>query len=256
MPLNLTKPLAFIDLETTGLNIASDRIVEISIVKVHPNGNKDIVTRRVNPTIPISTESTSIHGISDDDVKNEPTFKQMAKELANFIDGCDLAGYNSNKFDIPMLAEEFLRAEVDFEITKRNLVDVQNIFHKMEQRTLSAAYKFYCNKDLVDAHSAEADTIATMEILLAQVKKYDSLENNVAFLSEFSKATNNVDLLGRIVYDKNNVEVFNFGKHKGKAVLEVLEKEPGYYHWMMNGDFPLYTKKVLTQIRLKALNEK
>ena len=256
MPLNLTKPLAFIDLETTGLNIASDRIVEISIVKVHPNGNKDIVTRRVNPTILISTESTSIHGISDDDVKNEPTFKQMAKELANFIDGCDLAGYNSNKFDIPMLAEEFLRAEVDFEITKRNLVDVQNIFHKMEQRTLSAAYKFYCNKDLVDAHSAEADTIATMEILLAQVEKYDSLENNVAFLSEFSKATNNVDLLGRIVYDKNNVEVFNFGKHTGKAVLEVLEKEPGYYHWMMNGDFPLYTKKVLTQIRLKALNEK
>ncbi|HEY9081829.1 MAG TPA: 3'-5' exonuclease [Vicingaceae bacterium] len=256
MPLNLTKPLAFIDLETTGLNIASDRIVEISIVKVHPNGNKDIVTRRVNPTIPISTESTSIHGISDDDVKNEPTFKQMAKELANFIEGCDLAGYNSNKFDIPMLAEEFLRAEVDFDITKRNLVDVQNIFHKMEQRTLAAAYKFYCDKDLVDAHSAEADTIATMEILLAQVEKYDSLENNVAFLSEFSKATNNVDLLGRIVYDKNNVEVFNFGKHKGKAVLEVLEKEPGYYHWMMNGDFPLYTKKVLTQIRLKALNEK
>lgn len=256
MPLNLTKPLAFIDLETTGLNIASDRIVEISIVKVHPNGNKDIVTRRINPTIPISLESTSIHGISDDDVKNEPTFKQMAKELANFIDGCDLAGYNSNKFDIPMLAEEFLRAEVDFDITKRNLVDVQNIFHKMEQRTLSAAYKFYCDKELVDAHSAEADTIATMEILLAQVKKYDSLENNVAFLSEFSKATNNVDLLGRIVYDKNNIEVFNFGKHKGKAVLEVLEKEPGYYHWMMNGDFPLYTKKVLTQIRLKALNEK
>ena len=256
MPLNLTKPLAFIDLETTGLNIASDRIVEISIVKVHPNGNKDIVTRRVNPTIPISTESTSIHGIGDDDVKNEPTFKQMAKELANFIEGCDLAGYNSNKFDIPMLAEEFLRAEVDFDITKRNLVDVQNIFHKMEQRTLSAAYKFYCDKDLVGAHSAEADTIATMEILLAQVEKYDSLENNVAFLSEFSKATNIVDLLGRIVYDKNNVEVFNFGKHKGKAVLEVLEKEPGYYHWMMNGDFPLYTKKVLTQIRLKALNEK
>jgi DNA polymerase-3 subunit epsilon len=256
MPLNLTKPLAFIDLETTGLNIASDRIVEISIVKIHPNGNKDILTRRTNPTIPISAESTSIHGIGDDDVKNEPTFKQMAKELASFIEGCDLAGYNSNKFDIPMLAEEFLRAEVDFDITKRNLVDVQNIFHKMEQRTLSAAYKFYCDKDLVDAHSAEADTIATMEILLAQVEKYDSLENNVAFLSEFSKATNNVDLLGRIVYDKNNVEVFNFGKHKGKAVLEVLEKEPGYYHWMMNGDFPLYTKKVLTQIRLKALNEK
>lgn len=256
MSLNLTKPLAFIDLETTGLNIASDRIVEISIVKVQPNGNRDIVTRRMNPTIPISKESTSIHGISDDDVKNEPTFKQMAKELNAFIDGCDLAGFNSNKFDIPMLAEEFLRAEVDFDITKRKLVDVQNIFHKMEQRTLAAAYKFYCNKDLIDAHSAEADTIATMEILLAQVEKYDTLENNVAFLSEFSKANNNVDLLGRIIYDKNNVEVFNFGKHKGKSVLEVLEKEPGYYHWMMNGDFPLYTKKVLTQIRLKALNEK
>ena len=256
MSLNLTKPLAFIDLETTGLNIASDRIVEISIVKVQPNGNRDIVTRRMNPTIPISKESTSIHGISDDDVKNEPTFKQMAKELNAFVDGCDLAGFNSNKFDIPMLAEEFLRAEVDFDITKRKLVDVQNIFHKMEQRTLAAAYKFYCNKDLIDAHSAEADTIATMEILLAQVEKYDSLENNVAFLSEFSKVNNNADLLGRIIYDKNNVEVFNFGKHKGKSVLEVLEKEPGYYHWMMNGDFPLYTKKVLTQIRLKALNEK
>ncbi len=256
MSLNLTKPLAFIDLETTGLNIASDRIVEISIVKVQPNGNRDIVTRRMNPTIPISKESTSIHGISDDDVKNEPTFKQMAKELNAFVDGCDLAGFNSNKFDIPMLAEEFLRAEVDFDITKRKLVDVQNIFHKMEQRTLAAAYKFYCNKDLIDAHSAEADTIATMEILLAQVEKYDSLENNVAFLSEFSKINNNADLLGRIIYDKNNIEVFNFGKHKGKSVLEVLEKEPGYYHWMMNGDFPLYTKKVLTQIRLKALNEK
>lgn len=256
MSLNLTKPLAFIDLETTGLNIASDRIVEISIVKVHPNGNKDIVTRRINPTIPISKESTSIHGISDDDVKNEPTFKQMAKELNAFVDGCDLAGFNSNKFDIPMLAEEFLRAEVDFDITKRKLVDVQNIFHKMEQRTLAAAYKFYCNKDLTNAHSAEADTIATMEILLAQVEKYDSLENNVAFLSEFSKANNNADLLGRIIYDENNIEVFNFGKHKGKSVLQVLEKEPGYYHWMMNGDFPLYTKKVLTQIRLKALNEK
>jgi DNA polymerase-3 subunit epsilon len=256
MSLNLTKPLAFIDLETTGLNIASDRIVEISIVKVHPNGNKDIVTKRINPTIPISKESTSIHGISDDDVKNEPTFKQMAKELNAFVDGCDLAGFNSNKFDIPMLAEEFLRAEVDFDITKRKLVDVQNIFHKMEQRTLAAAYKFYCNKDLTNAHSAEADTIATMEILLAQIEKYDSLENNVAFLSEFSKANNNADLLGRIIYDENNIEVFNFGKHKGKSVLEVLEKEPGYYHWMMNGDFPLYTKKVLTQIRLKALNEK
>jgi DNA polymerase-3 subunit epsilon len=255
MSLKLTKPLAFIDLETTGLNVASDRIVEIAIVKLFPNGNKEAITRRVNPTIPISKESTSIHGISNEDVANEPTFKDMAKELAHFIDGCDLAGYNSNKFDIPMLAEEFLRAEVDFDITKRNLVDVQNIFHKMEQRTLSAAYKFYCDKDLVDAHSAEADTIATLEILEAQINKYADLENNVAFLAEFSKAHNNVDLMGRIVYDKNNVEVFNFGKHKGKPVVEVLEKEPGYYHWMMNGDFPLYTKKVLTQIRLNAVGK-
>lgn len=253
MNLNLTKPLAFFDLETTGLNIASDRIVEISIVKINIDGTKEVKTKLINPTIPISPESTAIHGISDDDVKNEPSFKQISKELAKFLEGCDLAGFNSNRFDVPMLVEEFLRADVDFDISKRKLVDVQNIFHKMEQRTLSAAYKFYCNNELVNAHSAEADTTATFEILEAQLSKYKDLKNDVGFLSEFSKINNNVDLLGRIVYDENNVEVFNFGKHKGKSVKEVLEKEPSYYHWMMNGDFPLYTKKMLTKIKISEL---
>jgi len=255
MPLNLTKPLAFIDLETTGLNIASDRIVEISIVKVHPNGNRDIVTRRINPTIPISKESSSIHGIYDKDVKDKATFNDVAKELAEFIDGCDLAGYNSNKFDIPLLAEEFLRANIDFDVSKFKLIDVQNIFHKMEQRTLVAAYKFYCNKDLDNAHSAEADTTATYEILEAQLEKYSDLKNETTFLSEFSQITKNVDLLGRIIYNNKNVETFNFGKHKGKTVIEVLEKEPGYYSWMMNGDFPLYTKKVLKEIKEKKITQ-
>lgn len=253
MNLNLTKPLAFFDLETTGLNIASDRIIEISIVKINIDGTKEVKTKLINPTIPISPESTAIHGISDDDVKNEPSFKQISKELAKFLEGCDLAGFNSNRFDVPMLVEEFLRADVDFDISKRKLVDVQNIFHKMEQRTLSAAYKFYCNNELVNAHSAEADTTATFEILEAQLSKYKDLKNDVGFLSEFTKMNNNVDLIGRIVYDESNVEVFNFGKHKGKSVKEVLEKEPSYYHWMMNGDFPLYTKKVLTKIKLSEL---
>ncbi len=252
MNLKLSKPLAFFDLETTGLNIASDRIVEISIVKVMPNGDKDIKTKLVNPTIPISKEASSIHGITDDDVKDKATFKEIAHELHQFIDGCDLAGYNSNKFDIPLLAEEFLRAEIDFDVSKRNLIDVQNIFHKMERRTLSAAYKFYCGKELEDAHSAEADTTATYEILEAQIEKYDELKGDAKFLCEFSQMTKNVDLLGRIVYNKAGIEVFNFGKHKGKPVVEILEKEPGYYSWMMNGDFPLYTKKVLTAIRLKS----
>jgi DNA polymerase-3 subunit epsilon len=251
MNLNLTKPLAFFDLETTGLNIASDRIVEISIIKIMPNGDKEIKTKRINPTIPISKESSAIHGIYDKDVKDKATFAEIAKELDEFIEGCDLAGYNSNKFDIPLIAEEFLRANINFDVAERKLVDVQNIFHKMEQRTLVAAYKFYCNKDLNDAHSAEADTTATYEILEAQIEKYDELQNDTAFLSEFSQVNKNVDLLGRFVYNNKNVEVFNFGKHKGKTVLEVLEKEPGYYGWMMNGDFPLYTKKVLKDIKAK-----
>lgn len=251
MNLKLTKPLAFFDLETTGLNIASDRIVEISIVKVMPNGDKEIKTKLINPTIPISKEASAVHGITDEDVKDKATFKEVANELNEFIKDCDLAGYNSNKFDIPLLAEEFLRANIDFEVTNRNLVDVQNIFHKMEQRTLSAAYQFYCNKDLTNAHSAEADTTATFEILEAQLEKYSELQPDTTYLSDFSSVTKNVDLLGRIVYNAKDIEVFNFGKHKGKPVVEILEKEPGYYSWMMNGDFPLYTKKKLTEIKEK-----
>jgi DNA polymerase-3 subunit epsilon len=249
MNLELTKPLAFFDLETTGLNIASDRIVEISVVKIMPNGDKEIKTKLINPTIPISKESIGIHGITDEKVKGKATFKEVATEINDFIAGCDLAGYNSNRFDIPLLAEEFLRAGIDFDVKNRNLVDVQNIFHKMEQRTLVAAYQFYCNKDLTDAHSAEADTTATYEILEAQVEKYTDLKGDTNFLSEFSQMTKNVDLLGRFVYDENNIAVFNFGKHKGKAVTEVLQREPGYFSWMMNGDFPLYTKKVLKDIK-------
>jgi len=248
MNLNLTKPIAFFDLETTGLNIASDRIVEISIIKIMPNGDKEIKTKLINPTIPISKESSEIHGIKDADVKNKATFKDVAQELSDFIEGCDLSGYNSNKFDIPLIAEEFLRADINFDVTERNLIDVQNIFHKMEQRTLVAAYRFYCDGDLTNAHSAEADTKATYEILEAQIQKYDELENNIEFLAEFSQRTKNVDLMGRIVYNEKNIPVYNFGKHKGKSIKEVYNKEPGYSGWMLNGDFPLYTKKVLSEL--------
>lgn len=249
MNLKLTNPLAFLDLETTGLNIASDRIVEISIIKIMPNGDKEIKTKLINPTIPIPPEVSLVHGITDKDVKDKASFKEVAQELIDFIADADLAGYNSNKFDIPLLAEEFLRASVDFDVKTKKLIDVQNIFHKMEKRTLAAAYEFYCNKELKDAHSAEADTLATFEILDAQIAKYKDLQPDTAFLSEFSQMTNNADLLGRIVYDKNGIETFNFGKHKGKTVIEILEKEPGYYSWMMNGDFPLYTKKILQEIK-------
>jgi len=249
MNLELTKPLAFFDLETTGLNIATDRIVEISVIKIMPNGDKEIKTKLINPTIPISAESVAIHGITEAKVKDKATFKEVANELDDFIKGCDLAGFNSNRFDIPLIAEEFLRAGIDFNVSDRKLVDVQNIFHKMEQRTLVAAYKFYCDKDLTNAHSAEADTTATYEILEAQIAKYSDLKADTEFLSEFSQMTKNADLLGRFVYDDKNVVVFNFGKHKGKPVTEVLEKEPGYYSWMMNGDFPLYTKKVMKDIK-------
>lgn len=252
MNLKLSKPLAFFDLETTGLNIANDRIVEIAIVKIMPNGDKEIKSKLINPTIPIPQEVSLVHGITDNDVKDKATFKEVAHELYQFIEGCDLAGYNSNRFDIPLLAEEFLRADIDFDVSKRNLIDVQNIFHKMERRTLSAAYKFYCGKELIGAHSAEADTVATYEILDAQIAHYDDLKGDAKFLGEFSQMTKNADLLGRIVFNKDGIEVFNFGKHKGKSVVEILEKEPGYYSWMMNGDFPLYTKKVLTAIRLKS----
>lgn len=251
MQLNIKNPLIFIDLETTGLDIVNDRIVEISALKLMPNGQREIKTRRVNPTIPISPEATAVHGITNDDVKDEPTFKMMAKSLAAYMEGCDLAGFNSNRFDFPLLSEEFLRAGVDFDFRKRKFIDVQTIFHKMERRTLEAAYKFYCDKVLEDAHSAEADTIATFEVLEAQLDRYPELENDVDFLAEFSTQNKNVDFLGRIIYDDNGVEVFNFGKHKGKSVEEIFQKEPSYYNWMMNGDFPLYTKKVLTNIYLR-----
>lgn len=246
----LTRPIAFIDLETTGVNVASDRIIELGILKVHANGNKETKTLRINPTIPIPPETTAIHGISNEDVKDCPTFKQLSGELNVFLEGCDLGGYNSNKFDIPLLAEEFLRCDIEFDVSKRKLIDVQNIFHKLEQRTLSAAYQFYCGKPLENAHSAEADILATFEILEAQIERYEILKGEVDFLADFSSRTNNVDLLGRIVYNAKGIPVFNFGKHNQKPVTEVFEREPSYYTWMMNGDFPLYTKKVITQIRL------
>lgn len=251
MKLSLTKPIVFFDLETTGVNVASDRIVEISILKLHPDGKKEVKTRRVNPTIPIPEESAAIHGIRDEDVVDEPTFKALAKSLATFIGNADLAGFNSNKFDVPLLVEEFLRADVDFDLSNRKLVDVQNIFHMMEQRTLVAAYKFYCDKDLIGAHGAEADNLATFEVLEAQIEKYPELKNDVNFLSEFSRRGNNADLMGRIIFNEDNAEVFNFGKHKGKSVDKVLSEEPSYYDWMMKGDFPLYTKKVLTAIKMR-----
>lgn len=256
MQLNLKNPLVFFDLETTGIDIAKDRIVEISMVKVMPNGQEIVKTRRINPGMPIPPESTAIHGITDEDVKNCPTFKEIAKSLAAQIEGCDLAGFNSNRFDIPMLAEEFLRADVDVDLNRRKFIDVQTIFHKMEQRNLTAAYKFYCNKDLNNAHSAEADTMATYEVLKAQLDRYPELENDVNFLSKYSSFTNNVDFAGRMVYNEKGQEVINFGKYKGRLVEEVLKSDPSYYSWMMNGDFPLNTKKMLTEIRLRGFNKK
>ena len=256
MQLNLKNPLVFFDLETTGIDIAKDRIVEISMVKVMPNGEEIVKTRRINPGMPIPPESTAIHGITDEDVKDCPKFKEIAKSLAAQIEGCDLAGFNSNRFDIPMLEEEFLRAGVDVDLNRRKFIDVQTIFHKMEQRNLTAAYKFYCNKDLANAHSAEADTMATYEVLKAQLDRYPELENDVNFLSKYSSFTNNVDFAGRMVYNEKGQEVINFGKYKGRVVEEVLKSDPSYYAWIMNGDFPLNTKKMLTEIRLRGFNKK
>jgi DNA polymerase-3 subunit epsilon len=253
--LHLKNPLVFFDLETTGMNIVSDRIVEISYLKVMPNGDEDSKTRRINPEMPIPPEATAIHGIKDEDVRDAPTFKSIAKSLASQIEGCDLAGYNSNRFDIPLLAEEFLRAEVDIDLMRHKFVDVQTIFHKKERRTLSAAYKFYCNKDLDNAHTAEADTKATYEILQSQLDRYSDLENDVAFLSEFSSFGNNVDYAGRVVYNDKKQEVINFGKYKGRLVEEVFREDPGYYGWIIQGDFPLYTKKVFSSIRLRSFNK-
>ncbi|WP_026473026.1 3'-5' exonuclease [Alkaliflexus imshenetskii] len=256
MELKLKNPIVFFDLETTGINIATDRIVEIAILKIHTNGKEEMRSHRVNPEMPIPKRSSEIHGIYDEDVKDCPTFKMLARELAKFMEGCDIGGFNSIKFDIPLLAEEFLRAEVDFDMSKRHFVDVQTIFHKMEKRTLGAAYKFYCDKDLNDAHSAEADTLATFEILKAQLERYSELKNDIASLAEFSSFNRNADFAGRIIFNEKDEEVFNFGKYKGVSVTEVFEKDPGYYGWMMNGDFPLYTKKVLTAIKLRQFNAK
>ena len=256
MNLKILKPICFFDLETTGVNVSKDRIVEISILKIFPNGNKESKTWLVNPEIPIPLEASNIHGITNDKVKNEPNFKIIAFDVKSMINNCDLAGFNSNKFDIPLLAEELLRSKIDFSLENVLTVDVQNIFHKMEQRTLSAAYKFYCGKSLENAHSSKADTLATFEVLESQIEKYDELKGDIDFLSEFSSRGKNVDLAGFIKYNEDDVPCFSFGKHKGKTVDYVLDNESGYFGWLLNADFPVYTKKVLTKLRLEKLNNK
>lgn len=253
--LQLAKPLAIIDLETTGINLSTDRIVEIAIVKISPDGSKLVKRKLLNPEIPISTVSSDLHGITNEMVKDAPTFKMVANEIKQFLENCDLAGYNSNRFDIPMLAEEFLRVGFEFDFKGRRLVDVQKVFHLMEQRTLSAAYKFYCNKNLEGAHGAEVDATATWEVLVAQVEKYPNLGNTVESILKVIGEENLVDFARRMVME-NGVEVFNFGKHKGRAVTDVLKTEPQYYDWMMKGDFPLHTKQKLTEIFNRAMLKK
>lgn len=247
MILPLKRPLAIFDLETTGLNITKDRIVEIAVIKVNPDGSEEHFTKRVNPEIPIPEETSLIHGIYDADVKDAPTFAQIADELVTFLGNADLVGYNSNKFDIPVLSEELLRVGNQFDVSNRKFIDVQNIFHKMEQRTLAAAYLFYCDKKIENAHNALADTSATWEVLKAQLGKYDNLEKDVDFLSDFSKGGNlsNLDFAGRLAVNENGEAVYNFGKNKGKTIREISISEPGYYGWMLNADFPLYTKQCL-----------
>ena len=253
MKLALNRPIIFFDIESTGLSPVKDRIVEISLLKVYPDGREESKTRRINPECPIPPETTAIHGISDDDVKDCPTFRQIAKSLASEFVGCDIAGYNSNRFDIPMLAEEFIRAGVEINLGQYRFVDVQNIFHKMEQRTLEAAYRFYCNEELKDAHSAEADTRATYEVLKAQLDRYpDQLQNNIEFLAQFSQQNRNVDLAGRIILNDKSEPIINFGKHKGRSVQEVLLQELGYYGWILGSDFPEDTKKHFTRLYLEA----
>ena len=256
MQLNLNKPICFFDLETTGTNVAQDRIIEISILKVFPNGNKESHTWKVNPGVPIPKQAADIHGITDEMVANEPSFKELAPKVMALLKDSDLGGFNSNRFDIPLLAEELLRAEIDLDLKKSQSVDVQTIFHKMEKRTLGAAYQFYCGKNLEDAHSAEADTNATYEVLLAQLDRYEGLENDVKYLAEFSSHKNFADFAGFVGYDKEGREIFTFGKYKGTLVEDVLDKEPGYFGWLPNADFPLYTKKVLTRIKLNRFNNK
>jgi len=264
MELNLKRPLAFFDIESTGLNVSKDRIIELCIIKVNPNGSQETKTWLLNPGYPISEESESIHGISKEMVADKPTFKQVAKEIYRFLQNCDLAGYNSIRFDIPMLVEEFLRADIDFEVKNRRFIDVQNIFMKMEPRTLKAAYRFFLQKELENAHSAEADVMATYEVLKAQLDRYKEkkitdkegnviqpIKNDMDALAEFSNHHRNADLNGQIIYNKRGEEIFNFGKHKGKTVEEVFRKEPAYYDWMQRADFPLYTKKLLTRIKFR-----
>ena len=256
MELKLTRPICFFDLETTGIDVAKDRIVEISIFKVFPNGNKESKTWLVNPTIPIPAFATAVHGITNEKVANEPTFKELASQVYAMIKDSDLAGFNSDRFDIPLLAEELLRSEVDFDMKNRVSVDVQTIFHKKEERTLSAAYKFYCNQSLENAHSAEADTMATYEILKAQLDRYGDLDNDMKTLADYTTRKKSVDFAGFIALNNEGKEIFTFGKHKGALVNEVFDKEPGYFSWIQNAEFPLYTKKVLTGIKLRKLNTK
>jgi DNA polymerase-3 subunit epsilon len=256
MNLKLKRPIIFFDLETTGVDTSNDRIVEISLVKVSPDGTKSVKTRRINPEMHIPEEATAVHGITDEDVKDEPTFKQIAKSLAQFIEGCDFGGFNSNRFDLPVLVEEFMRAGVDVDFKRRSYIDVQNIFHKKEQRTLVAAYKFYCDKDLENAHSAEADTLATYEVLEAQIERYGDIGDTVESLSAFSTHGETVDFAGRIGLNDKGEEVFTFGKYKGRSVAEIFATEPSYYSWLMTGDFPQYTKKIFTEIRLRQTQKK
>lgn len=252
MKLTLRRPIVFFDLETTGTNITNDRIVEISIVKVMPDGTEIVKTRRVNPEMPIPAEATAVHHITDEDVRNEPTFRQIAKSLAQLFVGCDIAGFNSNRFDIPLLDQEFQRADVDFDFSKAHFIDVQTIFHKKEPRTLVAAYRFYCGKDLEDAHSASADTMATYEVLKAQLDRYEDLPTDIEALSEYASQNRNVDFVGRLIYDDQKREVINFGKYKGRLAEEVLRHDPGYYNWIMQGDFTKNTKDVFTRIKMRS----
>ncbi len=255
MELNLKKPIAFFDLETTGLDVSKDRIVEIAVLKVLPGDRKERFYSLVNPEMPIDPRATAVHGITNEKVADAPTFAQIARDLADFLAGCDLAGYNCNRFDVPMLAEEFARTNVEIDLKKRKIIDVQVVFFKKEQRTLSAAYKFYLDREMQDAHTAGADTEATYQILKAQLDRYEDLQNDVDYLAGFTSQTRNVDFMGRIVYNDKNEEVFNFGKYKGQKVTDVMKKDPSYYDWMMKGDFPMYTKKVLTQIRLREFGK-
>ena len=256
MKLKLTKPLCFFDLETTGTDVSKDRIIEIAIIKVNIDGSRESLEIRLNPGIPIPPESTLIHGITDEMVANEPKFKDKARNIYNFLKGCDLAGFNSDRFDIPLLVEELLRADLDFDFKNTKTIDVQNIFHKMESRTLSAALKFYCDKELTDAHTAIADANATLDVLLAQLDRYSELEPNVEFLNDFSTRKKTADFAGFLIYNKDDEICFGFGKHKGKKVNEILKEEPGYFGWILNADFPRYTKKILTEIKLNSMNTK